>query len=95
MSVDNFRHDIKSYLKEEKWASSAKQEARNSISPIKNAAVPFVRIVIYVMAIFYISLNMLRVMKGEGQSRDALLKVALGLMFALIALSALTKFFGV
>ena len=92
-TIEDFQNEMKSQIKISSWTSSASTFARNEISPLKGMAIPFARIVIIFLAISYTALNMLRVMKGEGQSRDALLKVMLGLLFALITLSILQTFF--
>lgn len=53
-----------------------------------------VEVIIAVLALLYTAVNLLKVTKGEGQSKDALLKVFLGLLFGAAALAILEAFFG-
>lgn len=53
-----------------------------------------VEAIIAVLALLYTAVNLLKVTKGEGQSKDALLKVFLGLLFGAAALAILESFFG-
>lgn len=100
-SINKTQSEVTNDIKTRYFSSSSaksKQEVsdvvHSEISPMKSPLYDFVRIVIAVMSLFYIGFNLIRVMKGEGQSKDALLKAILGLLFGLAALSILQSFFG-
>ncbi len=73
---------------------TVKNAVRSEISPVKGPMYRLAQIIIILLSVLYTAINFVRVTKGEGQSKDALIKVFLGLLFGMIALGVLEAFFG-
>lgn len=85
----------KSHIEQERQI--VKDEVKKSLGGTTQANGPLYRlaqIIIVLLSALYMVINYVRVTKGEGGSKDALLKTMLGLLFGLGALGVLEAFFG-
>ena len=85
----------KAHIEQEK--RMVQDEVKNSLGKTTSANGPLYKlaqIIIVLLSALYMVINYIRVTKGEGGSRDSLLKTMLGLLFGLGALGILEAFFG-
>lgn len=85
----------KSHIEQEKQI--VKNEIKKSLGGTTRANGPLYKlaqIIIVLLSALYMVINFIRVTKGEGGSKDSLLKTMLGLLFGLGALGILEAFFG-
>ena len=86
LSQDDWNDKVKETMDTLAINNNAFKEVGKTISKANAPAIRFAELVVIIMTILYVPYNLFRVMSGERQSSDAIMKTVVGFLIGLLIL---------